>query len=126
MPGQMSADLGPCQNLPLGDCIKVAVGGRGVREQDRNLYMADCYRGYHSFRKQLRNIEIFWRADGWWWWSRARGYPPAQWRPMQRRKFPLKFASSHNAATSSRSADTAYNGSTETGRIALCAISVAT
>ena len=25
----MSADLGPCQNLPLGSCIKVAVGGRG-------------------------------------------------------------------------------------------------
>jgi len=22
------------------------------------------------------NIEIFWGADGWWWWSRARGYPP--------------------------------------------------
>jgi len=26
--------------------------------------MADCYKGYHSFPKQHRNIEIFW-ARGW-------------------------------------------------------------
>jgi hypothetical protein len=40
----------------------------------RNQTMAGRYQGYHSLN--TGNIEIFWRADGWWWWSRAPGYPP--------------------------------------------------
>jgi hypothetical protein len=38
--------------------------------------MAGRYQGYHSFPNNTGSIEIFWRADGWWWWSRARDCPP--------------------------------------------------
>ena len=34
------------------------------------------YQGYHSLPNKTGSIEIFWRADGWWWWSRAPGCPP--------------------------------------------------
>ena len=47
--------------------------------------------------------------------------------PLKKRSRPSRCKDgSHNTATSSRSANTAYNGSTEIGGIALCAISVAT
>ena len=51
---------------------------------------------------------------------RISGHRP---KPTQRRKFPLKFAPSHNAATSSRSACTCLQR--EYGGIALCAIALA-
>ena len=35
--------------------------------------MAGRYQGFHSLN--TGNIEIFWRADGWCWWSRAPGCP---------------------------------------------------
>jgi hypothetical protein len=38
--------------------------------------MAGRYQGYHSIPNNTGSIEIFWGADGWWWRSRTRGYPP--------------------------------------------------
>jgi hypothetical protein len=37
------------------------------------INMAGRYQGFHSLN--TGNIEIFWRADGWCWWSRAPGCP---------------------------------------------------
>ena len=43
--------------------------------------MAGRYQGYHSIASKTitskkASIEIFWRADGWWWWPRNPDYPP--------------------------------------------------
>jgi hypothetical protein len=38
--------------------------------------LAGRYQGYHSLPNKTGSIEIFWRTDGWWWWSRAPGCPP--------------------------------------------------
>ena len=36
------------------------------------INMTGRYQGFHSLN--TGNIEIFWRADGWCWWSRAPGW----------------------------------------------------
>ena len=52
-------------NLPYIDCVCRLGLARGV------INMAGRYQGFHSLN--TGNIEIFWRADGWCWWSRAPG-----------------------------------------------------
>jgi hypothetical protein len=52
----------------------VSIGVWGVRALARNRNMAGRYQGYHSLPNNNGTIEIFWRADGWW-WSRRPGYP---------------------------------------------------
>ena len=48
--------------------LRLPVGShRGV------INMAGRYQGFHSLN--TGNIEIFWRADGWCWWSRTPGCP---------------------------------------------------
>ena len=54
-------------NLPYIDCVCRLGLARGV------INMAGRYQGFHSLN--TGNIEIFWRADGWCWWSRAPGCP---------------------------------------------------
>src|SRR6185503_14612401 len=54
-------------NLPYIDCVCRLGLARGV------INMAGRYQGFHSLN--TGNIEIFWRADGWCWWSRTPGCP---------------------------------------------------
>jgi hypothetical protein len=39
--------------------------------------MAGRYWGYHPFTNKTGSFEVFWKADGWWWWPRAKGCRPA-------------------------------------------------
>src|SRR5512132_1431543 len=60
-------------------CTSVALcdaGLRGVRAKARNETMAGRYQGYHYLPNNSKSVEIFWRADGWWWWPRVTGHPP--------------------------------------------------
>jgi hypothetical protein len=43
--------------------------------------MTGRYQSYHYFPSKIGSIEIYWRADGWWWRSRSSGRPPegARW-----------------------------------------------
>ena len=52
-------------NLPYSIAFCRLGFARGV------INMAGRYQGFHSLN--TGNIEIFWRADGWCWWSRAPG-----------------------------------------------------
>ena len=54
-------------NLPYIDFVCRLGLARGV------INMTGRYQGFHSLN--TGNIEIFWRADGWCWWSRAPGCP---------------------------------------------------
>src|SRR4029077_16043322 len=63
-------------NLRHVDSVCEVIGVWGVRALVRNRNMAGRYQGYHSFPNKAGSIEIFWRADGWCWWSRAPGRPP--------------------------------------------------
>jgi hypothetical protein len=38
--------------------------------------MAGHFQGYHWFPNKTGSVEVFWRADGWWWRLRAPGCPP--------------------------------------------------
>jgi hypothetical protein len=38
--------------------------------------MTGRYQGYHYFPSKIGSIEIYRRADGWWWRSRSSGRPP--------------------------------------------------
>ena len=58
------------------DSVCEVIGVWGVRALVRNRNMAGLYQGYHSFPNKAGSIEIFWRADGWCWWSRGPGRPP--------------------------------------------------
>src|SRR6476469_8175651 len=39
--------------------------------------LAGRYQGYHWFPDKPGSFEIFWRANGWWWWLRVPGCLPA-------------------------------------------------
>jgi hypothetical protein len=53
-----------------------AVGVWGVWAKARNQTMAGRFQGYHYFPSKIGSIEIYWRADGWYWRSRSPGRPP--------------------------------------------------
>jgi len=38
--------------------------------------MEGHYQGYHWFPNQTESVEVYWRADGWWWRLRVPGCPP--------------------------------------------------
>ena len=38
---------------------------------DRQYNLAGRYQGYHRFPNSTGSFEVFWRADGWWWWPRV-------------------------------------------------------
>ena len=38
--------------------------------------MAGRYQGFQRFSDRAGSFEIFWRADGWWWWLRTPGHGP--------------------------------------------------
>ena len=38
--------------------------------------MEGHYQGYHWFPNQTESVEVYWRADGWWWRLRVPGSPP--------------------------------------------------
>src|SRR6476620_8219604 len=54
---------------------KFSKGDQGARAHARDVSMAGRFQGFHQFPKN-QNVEIFWQADGWWWWSRAPGSHP--------------------------------------------------
>ena len=56
--------------------VEAVVGVLRVRATARNETMAGRYQGYHCLPNNSKSIEIFWRADGWWWWPRVTGHPP--------------------------------------------------
>jgi hypothetical protein len=41
------------------------LGGAGTGSQSNKL--AGRCQGYHDFSSKIGSIEVYWRADGWWW-----------------------------------------------------------